>query len=158
MTSLLAIDEYAMADLVAEVFTGLLGEMTEPPYASAPADEALPAVGYLAVRGGWHAEVVFACSRAAAVDLAQRLFMLPSAEVRDGDLRDVLGEIANVLGGNLKSLMPGPSALSLPNTGLDGAVEAVYTGEALRLDLGWYGQPMRVLVLEPAPTTPSHPE
>jgi chemotaxis protein CheX len=34
----------------------------------------------------------------------------------DDDVADALGELANIVGGNLKSLMPPPSALSLPST------------------------------------------
>ncbi|RLV48786.1 chemotaxis protein CheX [Nocardioides mangrovicus] len=58
--------------------------------------------------------IATAMPREAAVDVASRLLMVddPTTE----DVADALGELVNVLGGNLKSMLPGPSTLSLPVT------------------------------------------
>ena len=35
----------------------------------------------------------------------------------DEDVDDALGELANVVGGNVKAVLPGPSVLGLPEVG-----------------------------------------
>lgn len=50
------------------------------------------------------------------------LRMDASEQVSAEDLADAFGEIANVVGGNLKSLLPEHAALSLPTVSVAGAV------------------------------------
>ena len=38
--------------------------------------------------------------------------------IDDEDIEDALGELANVVGGNVKAVLPGPSALGLPEVGV----------------------------------------
>jgi chemotaxis protein CheX len=56
-----------------------------------------------------------------AVPLARRvaaaLFAMSEDEVSDSEVSDAVGEVVNILGGNLKAMLPGPSALSLPTVG-----------------------------------------
>jgi chemotaxis protein CheX len=42
----------------------------------------------------------------------------PPTVVDDEDVADALGELANVLGGNIKSVLPGESRLGLPQIGV----------------------------------------
>lgn len=41
----------------------------------------------------------------------------PGAALDDDDMADAMGELANILGGNLKALLPEGSALTLPSVG-----------------------------------------
>ena len=52
------------------------------------------------------------------------LFDRAEREVSLDDVRDALGEITNMIGGNVKALLPTPSRLSLP-TVVEGADYAV---------------------------------
>jgi chemotaxis protein CheX len=52
------------------------------------------------------------------------MFEMDEAEVGDGEVADAFGELANIIGGNLKCLLPEPSQLSLPTVSL-GAEHAV---------------------------------
>src|SRR5207253_367907 len=56
------------------------------------------------------------CPEALARDVAGFLFGRPPDEVEKDDLRDALGELANIIGGNLKALMSGVCRLGLPTT------------------------------------------
>ncbi|WP_372594543.1 chemotaxis protein CheX [Actinotalea sp.] len=59
--------------------------------------------------------VLLTTERATATRLTRGLLGLADDEpVEDADLVDAFGEIANVLGGNVKSLVPDPGALTLP--------------------------------------------
>lgn len=65
------------------------------------------------------------------------------------EIRDVLGELTNIIGGNLKGLVPGPSHLSLPAV-VDG-VEFRLTVPRSRLvteaTFDCEGEPLRVTIL-----------
>ena len=42
------------------------------------------------------------------------MFDLPAAQLDDEQVADALGELTNMIGGNIKSLIPGPGRLSMP--------------------------------------------
>jgi chemotaxis protein CheX len=77
------------------------------------------------IAGGWTGNVVLALSPGLARASAAAMFRLPAQEVTDADQHEVAAELANMLGGNLKSVLPGPSFLSLPTiiTGRDLVVQ-----------------------------------
>ncbi len=56
------------------------------------------------------------CSLSLARQVAARLFDLPEEEVELDLVMDAMGEMANILGGNIKGLWPGAVKLSLPLT------------------------------------------
>ena len=58
--------------------------------------------------------VVLGLSPQLARDAAAAMLQLPAESVTIADQQDVAAELANMIGGNLKSLLPGPSFLSLP--------------------------------------------
>jgi chemotaxis protein CheX len=65
--------------------------------------------------------------------------------VGDEDLHDAFGEVANVVGGNLKALLPVQGTLTLPQVGrtaprLEGATQVD------RVPLAWRGQPFDISV------------
>jgi chemotaxis protein CheX len=81
--------------------------------------------------------VSLSTSEQAAIALAS--FLLQVEVPSPADVSDALGELVNVLGGSVKSLLPGPSSLSLPVTvngtvthsaseTADTVVEAVWSG------------------------------
>ncbi len=67
----------------------------------------------------------------------------PSAELPD-HVQDALGELAYVVGGNVKAVLPGPSVLGLPEVG--SAPPADRPADALRVDLLWRGQALTISV------------
>jgi chemotaxis protein CheX len=66
------------------------------------------------IAGEWTGSVVLALSPEMARVSASAMLMMPEAEVTSSDEQEVASEISNMIGGNLKSLLPGPSFLSLP--------------------------------------------
>ena len=68
-------------------------------------------------------------------------------EPAEADIADALGEIANVIGGNLKSTLPGPSLLSLPVV-TTGSSSTTVTHAVLECSVGmhWSGHVVRVAV------------
>ena len=64
--------------------------------------------------GDWQGAVVVECGRQTAECFTERLMNIPRAEQSRSDIRDCMGELANMIGGNLKSVMPRGVGLSMP--------------------------------------------
>jgi chemotaxis protein CheX len=68
----------------------------------------------VSITGSWTGHVVYACSAAAARKAAAAFLAIDPEEVSPEDLSDVLGELANIVGGNVKAMLPPGALLSLP--------------------------------------------
>ncbi len=101
--------------LVQSVWEQVLG--LEVCFDPAPAGVARPGgwlEGCVRVRGAWEGAIHLACPPALARRAAAAMFALSVPEVSVEETRDSLGELTNIVGGNLKALLPGPSTLGLP--------------------------------------------
>ena len=105
-------------EVTTQVWSSMLGldvdRLAEGDARSSVADRGEQLVGSVCIRGAWHGTVAVRCSRSAAVRFAARLLAVAPAEVDDMQAVDAVGELANIVGGNLKTLLPGPSELSTP--------------------------------------------
>ena len=66
------------------------------------------------IAGEWNGSVIMSCPVSLGTTIAARMFDLEPAEVDEELLHDAVGEVVNMIGGNVKGLVPGPSQLSLP--------------------------------------------
>lgn len=66
------------------------------------------------IAGAWTGCVTISLDSALARFAAASMLGADEASVSDEDIHDTATELANMVGGNLKSLLPGPSFLSLP--------------------------------------------
>ncbi|GAA0742810.1 chemotaxis protein CheX [Dactylosporangium roseum] len=103
----------------------------------------------VSVTGAWRGHVLVSCSDAAARNVAAALLGIEFDEVTEEDVADALGELANIIGGNVKSLLPEPCALSLPHVHVEGA-SGRYPAvtEVCHLDGNWMDEAVTVTVLE----------
>lgn len=95
------------------------------------------------VSGEWSGWITLEVSRAAARDLTRR--MLQVDDVSDADVHDAVGELVNVLGGNVKSLLVEGSVLGLPEV-TDGEQPADTLVEICQTELWWADHPVHVRV------------
>jgi chemotaxis protein CheX len=77
----------------------------------APPDDVLATIQ---ITGAFTGSVVLGLSGNVAKESAATMLSVSAAEVTEADERDVAAELVNMIGGNLKSLLPSPSYLSLP--------------------------------------------
>ena len=106
-------------------------------------------VATVAISGAWDGRVLLCFSPPAARRAAAALLGVEEAdEVGDVDVADAVGELANIIGGSVKSLMPQPTVLSLPAVS-HGAFPEL-GGEVCRLTGTWNGEPVSVAVHEVA--------
>lgn len=69
----------------------------------------------IGIAGEWNGTVAVGCSKHLAKRAAASMFSGSENTISDHQLQDALNEVVNIIGGNVKSLLPGPSYLALPN-------------------------------------------
>lgn len=69
----------------------------------------------ITISGAWDAVLTLGCSNSVARKAAATMFGKQIEEVEPEELRDALGELTNMLGGNFKILLKGDTRLSLPH-------------------------------------------
>ncbi|HZZ74122.1 MAG TPA: chemotaxis protein CheX [Pirellulales bacterium] len=70
--------------------------------------------GRVRISGQWRGEVILESSPVFAQQAAQIMFAHDCEAASFDDMRDAIAELTNIVGGNLKSILPGPSDLSVP--------------------------------------------
>jgi chemotaxis protein CheX len=70
--------------------------------------------------GEWHGAVMLECDRGQACRFTGRFLSMDPPDTVDDMVRDVLGELANVIGGNLKCVLTQGIRLSMPSV-VDGS-------------------------------------
>jgi chemotaxis protein CheX len=136
----------AVQQTVETVWATLLGlgvqRRSMPPHL----DEMPAWAGTVRISGAWDGEVRVQCSAELAHRAAAILFDVTAANTAQAE--DALRELANVTGGNLMEVLPGPSQLSMPSVwNADGAPPQP-TGLLLsRLYFECEGQPLTVVVV-----------
>lgn len=106
---------------------------------------------WVLVVGPWSGSLVLTCAPSTAAALTRAVLRADEdEELTEEDVADALGEVANVIGGNVKSLLAEPSSLGLPQVGH--GLETPSGQVVVQLDLSWRGQPL-CLSLRSATTT-----
>ena len=134
---------------VETVWATLLGlEVQRRSMAAAEAGGAQCWAGTVRISGAWDGEVRVQCSPELAHRAAAILFAVDRAAANAAQAEDALRELANVTGGNLMEVLPGPSQLSMPSV-WNGEGEAPHASGRLlsRLHFECQGEPLSVVVL-----------
>jgi len=142
----------AVVAVSSDVWSCFLGADEELLPAFEPRETANGYVASVTVTGAWNGHVILELTEEAAVRAARA--MVASPEVGPGEVADAVGELANMIGGNLKGLVQAPSRLGLPLV-VKGHVEPTAGQDVLfscTADFDWVGQPVRVSVREHATT------
>jgi chemotaxis protein CheX len=105
-----------ITEIVQEVWSAMLGLDVEPAWIPEPAAEpdAEHVTGSVTVTGAADCVVALQLRHDAARVFAAAMFGMEADEVGEDEVADAIGELTNMVGGNIKSLLPEPSWLSLP--------------------------------------------
>jgi chemotaxis protein CheX len=146
------IDETTVLSIVEEAWISLVGEDE----VLVPVPEELPAEvlsSWVDVVGPWTGSVVLTTGVQTAAELTRALLGSYAPELLEHeDVIDAFGEIANVVGGNVKAALPGSSALSLPEVGEPPAIRN--PADVVRVDVLWRGQPVSISAQGALPALP----
>jgi chemotaxis protein CheX len=153
------IDEPTVESIAQDAWIALVGEdeILVPIPGELPGDVLS---SWVDVVGPWTGSVVLTTAPETAADLTRALLGDTAPEILEHeDVADAFGEIANVVGGNVKAALPGPSGLSLPDVGT--APDVRNPADVCRVDVLWRGQPLTISVqgaLPPLPVAQPHNE
>lgn len=95
------------------VWSTVLGLKIQPTKLTPPEAERF-VIGKVNISGAWQGAVTVGCSAALARLVAGSMFSTPPADASIEEVRDAVGELTNMVGGNIKSLMKGDCRLSVP--------------------------------------------
>lgn len=100
----------------------------------------------VSITGSWHGHLVYASSQHAARKAAAAFLAMEPDEVGLEDISDVLGELANIVGGNVKAMLPAGCFLSLPTVVLAPDTASYYpAAERISGLYGtWDGEPVSI--------------
>ncbi|MGA3009814.1 MAG: chemotaxis protein CheX [Terracidiphilus sp.] len=102
-----------LTQIVESVFTTMMSLEVSPTDAPwNPSGDRLTSTVYLT--GEWNGAVLFDCNPRQACQFAGLILSMDPPEIVDDDVRDVLGELANMIGGNMKCGMTTGVSLSMP--------------------------------------------
>ncbi len=137
-----------IGDLTKAVTEAVLNMSVEPrPLCETPSLRSPSMFGWVSISGAWDGSVMIGCSQLLARRAAGVMFDLVPESATSSDVVDAIGELANVLGGNLKGLLPGPSVLSLPNVSTEPMPDSAGPCEACELWFQCDGEPLVVKVI-----------
>ncbi|EWY37389.1 hypothetical protein N825_11560 [Skermanella stibiiresistens SB22] len=91
-----------------------LASFPEPPSPVLSRTDTRVVVARIGLSGAWNGMLVFRVPAPLAACLASTLFGVPAAETTSAERTDVVAELCNTVGGNIKGLIRGAAALSLP--------------------------------------------
>ena len=138
----------ALAEITESIFSSMLGLPIERCSSDDAPATATSLIGAVEICGAFEGAVTVECSAAFARKAAAVMFSVAETEVSSGEMADMLGELTNMIAGNLKALVGG-CQLSLP-TVVEGAlpklkVAVLSVKNTLPFRSG--GQPIRVQLL-----------
>ena len=148
MSAIGIFDSVQLTAIAEEVFAAMVDG--EPgllqPWWDGPATVTEPLHAWVDLHASYTGRVLLTTDASTADDLARALLGMDAAEaVSEADLVDAFGEVANVVGGNLKALLPEQGKLTMPEV----SREAPSHEGAFQLDevlLAWRGRPLIISV------------
>jgi chemotaxis protein CheX len=141
------VNENDLAEMVEQVWVSYLDPEGVSPL-TPTGDEKQPSEVHssVSISGSWTGHVVYASSTVAARKAAAAFLAMEADEVSPEDVSDVLGELANIVGGNVKAMLPTGCFLSLPQVVLAPESATKYpNAERISGLYGvWEGEPVSV--------------
>lgn len=100
---------------VGEIFRTMIETETWPLAETPSPVHEHPIVGAVYLAGEWRGALLLETWTEQAVVWTHRLMSVPEPLSLDDDVRDCVGELTNMVAGNLKSLLPVETVLSMPS-------------------------------------------
>jgi chemotaxis protein CheX len=101
------------------------------------ASESAPLLATVQITGAWTGSVVLALSSELIRTAASKMLNCNAREITTEDQQEVASELANMIGGNLKSILPAPSILSIPTIASSHKPDSAITHGDLDLELSF---------------------
>lgn len=134
--------------MAAEIWTGMLQMELEG--ASRPAVKTNGIGACVHISGAWQGAVLVHCSLELARLATARFLAVDPGEIAIEQMRDAMGELANMSAGSVKPLLPEPCQLSLPSVadGTDYHLSVPQGTLLLESTFQCGGEPLSITVLQ----------
>lgn len=145
----MSLDETQLRELIEAIWSTSVN--LEPEFdAPAPAAADGRIAACVTISGAWNGAVVLETDVAGATRFAASMMDMDEKDLAEEDVRDAFGEIVNVLGGNVKAMLPQPCTLSLPSVarGSDTVLEVRGGHQSARTAFGCDGHGVAVTILQ----------
>ncbi|MGI5239191.1 chemotaxis protein CheX [Dactylosporangium sp. CA-139066] len=149
-----AVTADALQGIVWQVWTAYLGGTAPAERPAAEYVAPFDVTGAVAIAGAWHGHVILRCRIDGMAAMAAAMLELPANGPRNEDVRlddivDAAGELLNIVAGNVKSLLPQPAVVALPQVVL-GEADVLWPGAspACELRTGFDRWPVLLTVME----------
>lgn len=154
MNPVTSLSEDDLRGIVWQVWTAYLHCTPEVEDSPEPMPDTADVTASIGLAGAWNGLAVLRCGLPAAGEIAGAMLDIEPAGATADDCTDALGELVNILAGNVKSLLPKPSHLSLPQVVL-GRAKVVWPGttplHTLRVTLNAEPTVLTILRGDPKP-------
>lgn len=146
-------EDQALIDMVAKTWSSCL-ELetieTVPAGTGAPPTAVTAAVAF---NGAWDGHLRVSAPLDPAAEIATLMLAMDRGEVSEQDMADSLGELVNIVGGNIRGLLPQPNQLGLPvvTVGGRGAMRFPASQPILTVAVAWKGEPVEFCLLQAIP-------
>ena len=128
----MTIEPSVLHEIVSEIWEGMLGLAVVDDAEAGSSGGGRQVYAAVQITGAWDGAVIIECRETAAEVFAAALLGLDDGESADDDeVRDVMGELANMAGGNLKAAVGGESQLSLPTVVVGEELDLAVPGAAV---------------------------
>lgn len=141
------VTEDDLAEMVEQVWASYLDpEGVSPLIPTGDQEQPSEVHSTVSITGTWHGHLVYASSTQAARKAAAAFLAMELDEVGQEDVSDVLGELANIVGGNVKAMLPAGCFLSLPTVVLAPQTASYYPAAERISGLWgvWDGEPISI--------------
>jgi chemotaxis protein CheX len=112
----MSVERHLIAEFVSDIWRLVVGRAAEPT-PQVPAAAADWVFACVQITGAWRGTVTVAAGPPLVRALAAAAFATPPERVTDAHRTDALGELASMVAGNLKAVLPPPCYLSPPAVG-----------------------------------------
>jgi chemotaxis protein CheX len=103
--------------LVCSTLLGIEVQFLPGHYDASPTDTF---TGSVQITGKWNGSLLLSLPSSLVNTLTETLFSLEPGKASTEDRKDAVGELINMIGGNIKALLPQPCTLSVPLLGVEG--------------------------------------
>lgn len=96
------------------------------------------------ITGDWEGATTIECAAGLGTKFASTMFAMEPDDLDDEMVRDAMGELANMTGGNVKGVAPGQNTLALPTVteGAEGATHIAHSRQLNRVVAKCSGEPI----------------
>jgi chemotaxis protein CheX len=102
---------------------------------------------YVQITGTWKGTVALKCAVPLANRVAGIMFGLEDNALKSEDINDAVGELVNITGGYIKTMLPGPCQLSLPKiAGSNGSAEDLSGDVICRMSFQHEDKPLLIIL------------